>query len=367
MFQRGWSELAAAAARPPARPRADRQLPAPGDLVHLAHLERGLLHASRGAPPELRGAAEALVGAGGKRVRPLLVLLAARAASEGRRPRGQLALALAAELVHSATLLHDDVIDDGLTRRGRPAPRVTYGNAVSVLAGDWLLTTALDLCLRSRSPGAVPAVVRALRELVEGEAIQLRLRGDVAFTVADALNVSRLKTGALFAFCGEAGGLAAAAAGDRIAALRAFGQGCGQAFQIVDDLLDLEAEEATLGKAVLADVVEGKASLPLAIALEREPSLRAELAVLAAVAAPAEDSGHPPAASAAPGPGPGEAQQARLLAFVGRVRDTGALVQARAVAARERDAALQALRSLPGSPSRDLLEQVAEALLSRRA
>jgi octaprenyl-diphosphate synthase len=356
MFQRGLPELAAAAARPQARPRAARHLPTPGDLANLAHLERGLLAAARRSPPELAGAAEALVGAGGKRVRPLLVLLAARAASEGRRPRGQLALALAAELVHSATLLHDDVIDDGLTRRGRPAPRVTYGNAVSVLAGDWLLTSSLDLCLRSRAEAAVPALVRALRELVEGEAIQLRLRGDVGFTAEDALRVSRLKTGALFAFCGEAGGIAARAAPARVAALRAFGLGCGQAFQIVDDLLDLEAESASLGKAVLADVVEGKASLPLAIALERAPGLRAELAVLAGAA---------PATGQA---GSGEADETdlpRLRAFVVAVRATGALEQARAVAARERDASLQALRSLPESPSRLLLEQVADALLSR--
>jgi octaprenyl-diphosphate synthase len=363
MFQRGLSELAAAAARPPARPRAARHLPTPGDLANLAHLERGLLAAARRSPPELAGAAEALVGAGGKRVRPLLVLLSARAASEGRRPRGQLALALAAELVHSATLLHDDVIDDGLTRRGRPAPRVTYGNAVSVLAGDWLLTSSLDLCLRSRAEAAVPAIVRALRELVEGEAIQLRLRGDVEFTVQDALRVSRLKTGALFAFCGEAGGLAARASPERVAALRAFGLGCGQAFQIVDDLLDLEAESSSLGKAVLADVVEGKASLPLAIALERAPSLRAELAALAGATEGAADGLAIDPRSAAP-----EGQdtdQARLRAFVVAVRATGALEQARAVAARERDASLQALRSLPESPSRTLLEQVADALLSR--
>jgi octaprenyl-diphosphate synthase len=195
-----------------------------------------------------------------------------------------------------------------------------------------------------------------LRELVEGEAIQLRLRGDVDFTAEDALRVSRLKTGALFGFCGEAGGIAARAAPERVAALRAFGLGCGQAFQIVDDLLDLEADSSSLGKAVLADVVEGKASLPLAIALERAPGLRAELAVLA---------GAGPAAEAEPGAPVEEADPDRLRAFVVAVRATGALDQARAVAARERDASLQALRSLPESPSRLLLEQVADALLSR--
>src|SRR5436309_10966386 len=136
-----------------------------------------LLQAALRGPRELAPAAVHLLRAGGKRVRPLLVLLSARAAAPGRRGRGRVALALVAELVHSATLLHDDVIDDGLTRRGLPAPRVAYGNGVSVLAGDWLLAASLELALRSRAPGAVEALVRTLRILVEGEARQPGLRG----------------------------------------------------------------------------------------------------------------------------------------------------------------------------------------------
>src|SRR5205814_5425148 len=138
-------------------------------------------------PRELAGAAADLLRAGGKRVRPLLVLLAARAAAPGRRAPGRVALALVAELVHSATLLHDDVIDDGLTRRGLPAPRVAYGNGVSVIAGDWLLAASLELALRADAPGAVPALVRTLRQLVEGEARQIAVRGRTDFSADDAL------------------------------------------------------------------------------------------------------------------------------------------------------------------------------------
>src|SRR5436309_7532559 len=239
-----------------------------------------LLQAALRGPRELAPAAEALVRSGGKRVRPLLTLLSARAAAPGRRSRGRVALAVVAELVHSATLLHDDVIDDGLTRRGMPAPRVAYGNGVSVLAGDWLLAASLDLALRSRAPGAVEALVRTLRILVEGEARQLALRGSTAFTSDDALQIAHLKTGSLFAFCGEAGALAAGAPGAVCAALRDFGLRAGAAFQIADDLLDFESDAATLGKAVLADVTEGKPSLPLAIALKRLPPLREEMAQL---------------------------------------------------------------------------------------
>src|SRR5205807_7813112 len=276
----GLAELHEAAASPLARPSAAQLLPAAQSAEGIPRLERLLLAAARRAPRELAGAAGDLLRAGGKRVRPLLLLLSARAAVPGLRARGRVPLALVAELVHSATLLHDDVIDDGLTRRGLPAPRVAYGNAVSVLSGDWLLAASLDLALRSRVPLAMPALVRTLRTLVEGEARQLALRGRTDFSAEDALFVAAKKTGSLFAFCGEAGALAAGAPPEVCSALREFGQRAGCAFQITDDLLDFESDSGTLGKAVLADVVEGKPSLPLAIALKRLPPLRSELAQL---------------------------------------------------------------------------------------
>src|SRR4051812_46207587 len=287
-----------------------------------------------------------LLRAGGKRVRPLLTLLAARAAAPHRRARGRIALALVAELVHSATLLHDDVIDDGLTRRGQPAPRVAYGNAVSVLSGDWLLAASLDLTLRSRVPLAMPALVRTLRTLVEGEGRQLALRGRTDFSAEDAVFVAAKKTGSLFAFCGEAGALAAGAPEAVAGALREFGQRAGCAFQITDDLLDFEADAATLGKAVLADVVEGKPSLPLAIALKRLPPLREEMVELLK-------------------PLPDDELRTRTRAFAVKLTRTGALGAARRIAEQERDAALDALEEVPDSPTRALLSQVARILLSR--
>ena len=293
--------------------------------------------------------AKHLFDAGGKRVRPMALLLAhACFAPVDAKARG---LAAAAELVHMATLLHDDVIDDGLTRRGLPAPRIADGNGVSVLAGDWLLTTSLDLALRSHVPGAVEALVRTLRRLVEGEARQLALRGSAAFAAEDALQIAELKTGALFAWCGEAGALAARAPEDVREALREFGLRCGVAFQIADDLLDFEADAATLGKAVLADVAEGKPSLPLAIALKRLPPLRGELEALLLL---------DPAT-------PELEQRTRTRAFAGKLSRTGALGAARRLAEKERDAALEALARVPSSPTRELLEQVAQSLLARHS
>ena len=358
MYSAGLPELLEAASRPAARPSAAALLPGAQQAEGIPRLERALLAAARQAPKDLDGAAVQLVGAGGKRVRPLLLLLSARAAAPGRHPRGRVALALASELVHSATLLHDDVIDDGLTRRGRPAPRVAYGNGVSVLAGDWLLTTSLDLALRSRVPGAVEALVRTLRELVEGEAIQLRLRGDAGFGARDARRIARLKTGALFGFCGEAGGLAAGARPEVIAGLREFGLQCGLAFQITDDLLDFEADAAALGKAVLADVAEGKASLPVALSLEQEPALRTELRALLQGL---PETPQAAAEASAPARGP----DLRVRAFAARVARTGALQAARAEAAEARDRGLAALAVVPGGPTRDLLVQVASLLLDR--
>jgi octaprenyl-diphosphate synthase len=345
----GLLELQEAAASPLARPTAAQLLPLARSAEGIPRLERMLLAAAHRAPKELAGAAVDLVRAGGKRVRPLLVLLAARAAGPGRRARGRVALALVAEMVHSATLLHDDVIDDGLTRRGLPAPRVAYGNGVSVIAGDWLLAASLELALRADAPGALPALVRTLRQLVEGESKQIALRGRTDFTAEDALQIAHLKTGSLFAFCGEAGALAARARPELAAALRDFGMHAGSAFQIADDLLDFESDSATLGKAVLADVVEGKPSLPLAIALKRLPPLREEMAALLRT-----DPGVPE-----------DEVRGRVRAFAGRISRTGALGAARRIAEKERDAALAALEHVPSSPTRDLLAQVARALLSR--
>jgi octaprenyl-diphosphate synthase len=188
-----------------------------------------------------------------------------------------------------------------------------------------------------------------LRQLVEGEARQIALRGRTDFTCDDALQIAHLKTGSLFAFCGEAGALVARAPREIAAALRDFGMHAGCAFQIADDLLDFESDAATLGKAVLADVTEGKPSLPLAIALKRLPPLREEMAALLKLAPET----------------PEDELRSRVRAFAARLSRTGALGAARRIAEKERDAALAALEHVPQSPTRELLAQVARALLSR--
>ena len=345
MWNAGLAELTEVARREPSASRASELLPDGAAVRDVARLEHALRAACKAAPAGLSGAALQLVRAGGKRVRPMLVLLAARSA-DGRGHPGRARLAVAAELVHTASLLHDDVVDDGLTRRGLPAPRVIYGNAVAVLSGDWLLATALELAFRSRVAGAPEALSRAIRGVVEGEAAQLALRGRLAFTPDDALRVARLKTGALFGFCAEAGALSAGAPRAVTSALREFGERAGTAFQAADDLLDFEGDPRTLGKAVLADVVEGKPSLPVALALLGRPLLRQELTALARL-------------------GTAAAHPERLRQLAEKLRASGALEKARAVAQREHAAALAALARVPDSPSRRLLEAVTGALMTR--
>ena len=174
----------------------------------LIALEEQLTRATEDAEEKLRAAARHLVSAGGKRIRPMVTLLACGAC--GGEMRGAVPYAVAAELTHSATLLHDDVIDDGPLRRGQPASRVIWGNAVSVLSGDWLLTRALEIV--SAEPArsaALPTLLATMRRLVEGEVLQLSLRGTFSATEKDYLDVVIGKTASLFGWAAAAGAWAA--------------------------------------------------------------------------------------------------------------------------------------------------------------
>jgi octaprenyl-diphosphate synthase len=213
-------------------------------------------------------AAKHLVSRGGKRVRPLTVLLAA--ACFGEVPAAARTLALVVELVHSATLLHDDVADEGTERRGVRVARLLYGNAVSVLAGDLLLVHALERT-SAEVPDALPGLLGTLRMLVDGEVIQLRGRTELDVRESTYDRVVRGKTASLFAWAARAGARSAQASEDDAERLGEFGAQLGIAFQLVDDVLDYDG--AASGKTSLADLREGKLTLPLVLALQTEPEL----------------------------------------------------------------------------------------------
>ncbi|MGA7122022.1 MAG: polyprenyl synthetase family protein, partial [Polyangiaceae bacterium] len=227
-----------------------------------------------GASPATDSATH-LLEAGGKRVRPLTVLLSA--ACFGPVPAVARELAVVSELIHLATLLHDDVIDDGQERRGREAPRRLWGNAVSVLAGDLLLTHALERTAAAAVPGVLTDLFATLRRLVDGEVVQLRGRRRLDVGEDVYFRIVHDKTAALFIWAARAGATVAAAPAEAAQALGEFGAHVGVAFQLVDDVLDYDGDPRVTGKALLVDLAEGKLTLPLIRALAARPALSADV------------------------------------------------------------------------------------------
>jgi octaprenyl-diphosphate synthase len=307
----------------------------------MAVVDRELARMTREGVSPATDSATHLLEAGGKRVRPLTVLLAA--ACFGPVPAAGRDLAVVAELVHLATLLHDDVVDDGQERRGLPTPRRIWGNAVSVLAGDLLLTHALERTAAAAPPAVLSDLFATLRRLVDGEVVQLRgrtrleLREDIYFRIVHD------KTASLFAWAARAGAAVAGAPADAVMALGEFGARVGVAFQLVDDVLDYDGDPRATGKALLGDLVEGKLTLPLLRTLAAAPALANEIDAVRA----------------------GDRDAAVRVAEAVRVSGTCAGV--RALALDETRRALAALESIPAGVPRELLASIAGELASRAA
>ena len=207
-----------------------------------------------------------LLGGGGKRMRPALLLLANR--YTGRRREGSIRLAAVVELLHSATLIHDDVIDSADTRRGRPSANSRWGNHRSVLAGDWLYMQSFQMALEERNFRILDVLIDLTQKMVEGELIQLAKIGRIDVTEEDALKLATHKTACLFSGCARLGAVLGGLEGDEEEALADYGKYAGLAFQLVDDLLDFTASAEQLGKPVMSDLKEGKVTLPLIYAME---------------------------------------------------------------------------------------------------
>jgi octaprenyl-diphosphate synthase len=274
-----------------------------------------------------------LLGAGGKRLRPLLAVLASRAA--GAPLEHGVAVGCAAELIHTATLYHDDVVDDGRVRRGRPAARMVFGNGVVVLVGDFCLARALETVALTGSLPMVQSLATTVTEMAEGEVAQLERAGNPDATVEDYFRVIDRKTASLIAWCARVGGSVDARLAEP---LERYGRALGRAFQIADDVLDSAIDEATAGKSVGHDLAEGKLTLPVLLACEADPALgRRVRQTLGEQAIP-------------------ETVVAEILV---EVRAAGGVERARRKAAALADEAIEALAALPASPYRDALEALA--------
>jgi octaprenyl-diphosphate synthase len=208
-----------------------------------------------------------LQSSGGKRLRPSLLLLSAKLVGDGGATAVQLGAVV--ELIHTATLLHDDVIDGAETRRGRPSTNVKWGNHTCVLAGDWLYMQAFQIALRERKFQILDLLIGLTQIMVEGELLQLERIGRIDVTEADCMELVDRKTARLFSVCARLGALAGHGDAQMQEKLGEYAWNLGMAFQLVDDVLDFTAREKTLGKPVGGDLREGKVTLPLVYALER--------------------------------------------------------------------------------------------------
>ncbi len=290
----------------------------------------------------IRQVAEYIVTGGGKRLRPALVLLAAGAV--GYRGEACLELAAVVEFIHTATLLHDDVVDESELRRGRKTANAAFGNAASVLVGDFLYSRAFQMMVGIGGMRVMQVLADATNAIAEGEVLQLLNCHDPEVDEARYLAVVRRKTAKLFEAAARLGGVLANAPQPAEEALAGYGMRVGTAFQLIDDVLDYSGDAPAIGKSLGDDLAEGKPTLPLIYALRQGSHEQAQMVRRAIVE--------------------GGRQDFPLVLEV--IERTGALAYAREVAEREAEAARRAIESLPHSVHRDSLLELATFSVARR-
>ncbi|TAN03469.1 MAG: octaprenyl-diphosphate synthase [Rhodanobacteraceae bacterium] len=284
---------------------------------------------------------EHIVGGGGKRLRPTLHVLAARAA--GYTGEAHIELAAVIEFIHTATLLHDDVVDGSDLRRGRKTANAAWGNAASVLVGDFLYSRAFQMMVELDRMEVMRILADTTNSIAEGEVLQLLNIGKAETSEAAYMRVIERKTAVLFAAATQLGGMLAGLPEAQCIALRRYGMELGSAFQIADDLLDYVSDSDTLGKNIGDDLAEGKPTLPLIYAIERATPMQAELLRNAITSQ----------------------RLAALDVIIAAIRDSGALERTRARAQAHADAAHAALAGLPSSEYRDALAGLADYAINR--
>ncbi|NDZ15200.1 octaprenyl diphosphate synthase [Variovorax sp. WS11] len=305
------------------------------DLVIARRLDTGV--------PLVRQVSQYIISAGGKRLRPALLLLMAGAL--GYRGEQRFNLAAVVEFIHTATLLHDDVVDESTLRRGRPTANESFGNPASVLVGDFLYSRAFQMMLDAHDIRVMEILADATNVIAEGEVLQLMNMHDASLDEEAYLRVIRSKTAKLFEASTRLAAVLAGATPETEEACAAYGQALGTAFQVIDDVLDYAGDANETGKNVGDDLREGKTTLPLILAMQRGTAAQRDL-IRAAIEA-------------------GDTTQ--LPQIVAIVRETGALDATREAAAAEAQRAIDALAGFPVNPHSAGLLQLAAQLLERRA
>jgi octaprenyl-diphosphate synthase len=289
----------------------------------------------------VRQVGEYIVASGGKRLRPALLLLAAGACGYSGSAHYQLAAVV--EFIHTATLLHDDVVDDSELRRGRATANALFGNPASVLVGDFLYSRAFQMMVELKNMRVMEVLANATNIIAEGEVMQLLNCHDPDLDEASYLRVIRYKTARLFEAAGQLGAIVSHASREVEEGLATFGMHVGTAFQLIDDVLDYSGAREQTGKNLGDDLAEGKATLPLIHVMRQGTPAQREM-IRAAIVRGGLDEFHPVLAA---------------------IEETGALEYARRQADLEAKRAVAALDPLPNSPWRDSLLQFAAFAVSR--
>ncbi|MEY4712297.1 MAG: hypothetical protein RIS88_1747 [Pseudomonadota bacterium] len=294
------------------------------------------------AVPLVGQVARYIISAGGKRLRPALLLLVSGAL--GYQGTQRFNLAAVVEFIHTATLLHDDVVDDSTLRRGRATANEHFGNPASVLVGDFLYSRAFQMMLDARDMRIMEILAEATNVIAEGEVLQLTNMHDASLDEEAYLRVIRSKTAKLFEASTRLAAVLASSPPEVEQACADYGQALGTAFQVIDDVLDYDGDAAEMGKNLGDDLREGKATLPLIAAMKRAAPANRDL-IRVAIEQGSVDA---------------------LEAIVGIVRETGALEVARRAAAAEARRAIDCLALLPRNAHSEGLLQLASSLLERR-
>jgi octaprenyl-diphosphate synthase len=289
----------------------------------------------------IRQVSEYIINGGGKRLRPTLVLLAAGACGYSGNAHYQLAAVV--EFIHTATLLHDDVVDSSDLRRGQATANSLFGNAASVLVGDFLYSRAFQMMVELKSVRVMEVLADATNVIAEGEVLQLLNCHDPAVREEDYLRVIRYKTAKLFEAAGKIGAIISQATPDVEDSLARYGMHLGTAFQLIDDVLDYSGDHAQTGKNLGDDLAEGKPTLPLICAMQRGTPEQTKLIRNAVEHGSLQD----------------------FQPVLATIRETGALDYTRRQATVESQRAMEAVASLPHSSYRDSLLQLSAFAVSR--
>jgi octaprenyl-diphosphate synthase len=320
-------------------------LPSPLALIaeDMHEVDRVIARRLTSSVPLVAQIAHYIIAAGGKRLRPALLLLVCGAL--GYRGQHRFNLAAVVELIHTATLLHDDVVDASTLRRGRATANEVFGNPASVLVGDFLHTRSFQMMVETGNMHILEVLAEATNIIAEGEVLQLMNMHDASLDEAGYLQVIRSKTAKLFEASARLGAILAQSPSAVEQACATYGQALGTAFQIIDDVLDYDGDATEMGKNLGDDLREGKSTLPLIAAMQRGAPEQAAL-VRHAIEQGSTD---------------------RLDDIVHIVRSTGALHVARDAAHAEARRAIATLAQLPENPYTSGLLQLAAQLLERRA